>query len=107
MFAWVSATVLLVGCDGSHTAPAPGPVPVSMIVAPSPPSLAPFSERYTQGVAGQMVTRSVTADDPPCADDPGFRCQYFRITPPSDGRLDVAMTFTLGRVYGHIHDGRL
>jgi hypothetical protein len=42
-----------------------------------------------------MVSRSVTADDPPCDDYPEFRCQYFRITPPIDGRLDVAMTATL------------
>ena len=98
MFAWVSVALLLVGCDGPHTPSALRPLQVSTIVAPPPPSFPPFSERYSQIVAGQMVSRSVTADDPPCAEYPEFRCQYFRITPPSDGRLDVAMTSTLGAV---------
>ena len=70
--------------------------------------LPPFSERYTQIIAGEMVGRSVTVDDPPCAEYPEFRCQYFRITPPSDGRLDVAMTVharSRSATAGPLHEG--
>jgi len=98
MFACFCVTLLLVGCDGRETVSAPSSLPPPTIVAPSPAPPPAFSERYTPIVVGEIVSRSVTADDPPCADFPEFRCQYFRLTVPSDGRLDVAMTSSLGAV---------
>jgi hypothetical protein len=34
----------------------------------------------------------VTADDPPCAGFPEFRCRYFRLTVPGNGHVDAAVT---------------
>jgi hypothetical protein len=73
--------------------------------APSLPSVPPpaptpftFAEQYTQIAVGEVVRRPVTSENPECIDEPGWKCQYFRLTAPSDGTLEIMMTVWLGTV---------
>lgn len=45
-----------------------------------------------------MIMRRVVraADNPVCIDVPGWYCQYFRLTPTSDGTLSVSVTYSKG-----------
>jgi hypothetical protein len=45
-----------------------------------------------------VVHRRVNADDRLCVGEPLWPCQYFRITTPADGTLDVVMTFSMGNL---------
>jgi hypothetical protein len=87
--------LLATACDdGGSRIPIPSaPSPV-LSPAPSPFPGAPFSERYTQITLGDVVTSRVTDDDPPCVGEPQWDCQYFRLTAPGDGLLEVVMTVT-------------
>lgn len=83
----------VVGCGSGSgtalpTAPSRPPSP-----APAPPTVT-FAPTFTQIVIGETVQSRVSADDPLCIGEPLWPCQYFRVTPPTDGRLDVVMTFT-------------
>lgn len=69
------------------------------ITAPTVPTVVPalpiaFAERFTVMTVDEMVRSRVTTDDPPCVDFPEFRCQYFRLTAPRDGIVDVIITTT-------------
>jgi hypothetical protein len=57
-----------------------------------------FAERYTSIAVGEAVSARVNADDPRCAVWPEWPCQYFRLTAPSDGTLDVVMTHSAGNL---------
>ncbi len=99
-------TVIGTACD--NAVPVMNPVAPTGVVSASPPPSSPtpacpsslssfpadpFSERYTWTTVGQAVSGRFAAADPPCD---GFHCQYFRLTPPTDGMLDVEMTYSLG-----------
>jgi hypothetical protein len=43
----------------------------------------------------------VAADDPPCDQ---WHCQYFRITAPTDGSLEVALTYSEGNLDVFVND---
>ena len=89
----LSSALLTLACSnegGRLVAPTlPTPVP-----APAPAAFA-FAEPYTPLAIGQVVTRHVGDDNPMCVDLPGWHCHYFRITAPSDGKLDVMLTWVL------------
>jgi hypothetical protein len=55
-----------------------------------------FLEPYTQLIVGSTIQRKVDRGaNPDCIGDPGYGCQYFRITPDRDGTLDVLLTWVL------------
>jgi len=62
---------------------------------PRPPL---FADTFTVITVNEVLHRRVSADDPLCIEEPLWPCQYFRITPPNDGRLDVVMTHTGGNL---------
>jgi hypothetical protein len=87
------------GCGGDHrtlipTAPSQ-PVP--------PPAPFSFSEPYSQITIGEVVVGRVAADDPRCDQ---WQCQYFRITAPTDGSLEVALTYSGGNLDVFLNDLR-
>lgn len=95
----VGLALFIAGCGGDDrtlipTAPSQ-PVP--------PPAPFSFSEPYTQLTIGEVVMRRVAADDPPCDQ---WHCQYFRITAPTDGSLEVALTYSEGNLDVFVHDPR-
>lgn len=82
--------LLTIACGESlRLTPAPGP---SQIPPPAPPFA--FEAIYTQITVGEVVNRRVTADAPECAGGP-WPCQHFRLTAPSDGSLEVVMTYSV------------
>ena len=96
----VSLGLLAMACNGGNS-PGLSTAP-SGALAPTFPPFA-FAERYTTIAVGDVVSRHVTADDPPCVAFPEFRCQYFRLTAPSAGNLEVVVTTTRG-VGGQLQD---
>lgn len=86
----VCAMLLASGCNGIPTGPAQLPSPSSPTAppAPSPPR---FVDTYRQITVGEVVSGRATAEDPVCE---AWHCQYFRLTSPSDGVLEVVMTAT-------------
>lgn len=80
--------------SGSYTAPPNSPSRLPS-PAPTPPRLFAFAEPYTSITLGDVVHARVGADDPVCDQ---WHCQYFRVTVPRDGRLEVVMTFIRGNL---------
>ena len=88
LVASIGCVALLAAACGSEVIPtAPSRIP-SPAPTPTPP---PFADAYTQISVGDVVSRRATAEDPVCDD---WHCQYFRLTAPSDGFLEVVMTAT-------------
>jgi hypothetical protein len=74
------------GCD-STTAPS-GPF------QSNPPPTDGFVPTFTALTLGQPVKTVVGADDQRCVEDAQLRCHYFRVTPPTDGALTFALTYS-------------
>ena len=88
-YAFIASGCSDVGRPVFPTAPSPVPAP-----APAPARFA-FAEPYTPLAITDVVTRHVGDDNPMCVELPGWHCHYFRITAPSDGRLDIMLTWVL------------
>ena len=72
----------------SSATPAAAPAP-----APAPPP-GPFSpNEFTEITVGQPFTGQVPAEPPQCDGVPGWPCQYFRFTAPSDGTIVVELNY--------------
>jgi hypothetical protein len=91
----VLAAALSAGCSGGN--PPVFPTSPSQVTTPAPaPAPFSFAEPHTSIAVGEVVSRRVGADgNPECVDLPGWHCHYFRLTAPSDGKLDVALTWAL------------
>jgi hypothetical protein len=91
LLAAIACIAFTCGCSGDGnfppTAPSRPPVPV-----PTPASAFSFSQTYTQIEVGEVVSRHVTTDNPECAEERGWSCQYFRITVPAAGTLRIVTT---------------
>jgi hypothetical protein len=57
-----------------------------------------FADRFREITIGEIVRAVVGREDPLCADWPLWSCQYFRITVPADGRLEIVKTNTSGNL---------
>ena len=78
------------GCDQpqmspSYRAPSPSPTPT-----PSQPLPA---VEFREITIGQTVNGVVPPAVPECVGLPGWPCLYFRLVPPSDGRLTVELRY--------------
>jgi len=80
-----------IACDGGPA----GPTPAG---SPSNPHTGAFAQPFTQIYVDELVRTRVHAEDPACVDNPVWRCKYFRITPASDGTLDVVLAFNGGNL---------
>ena len=69
------------GPDGSRSLTAPSPAPMP---PPPPPPVVPSFPSIT---IGEVVRFQFTADNRTCAG-----CRSYNVTPPSDGRLEVAVS---------------
>jgi hypothetical protein len=76
--------VLPTARTGVSSTPAPAP-------APQPRPFAPLE--YTEIAVGQRFTGQVSAEPPECSGLPGWPCQYFRLTAPSDGTMVVELNY--------------
>ncbi len=100
----VSLGLLTMACSGGDRlvlSTAPSAPSAQASPAPRPPFT--FAERFTTITVGEVISRHVTADDPPCAGFPEFRCLYFRLTAASAGTLEVVVT-TLRGVGSQLQD---
>jgi hypothetical protein len=85
-------TFLNVGCYK-------GPeLPIPTTPASQPPQPFSFAASFTQVSVGEVVRRQVTtvSDVPECTEERGWKCQYFRITVPTDGTLKIEMSYSPG-----------
>lgn len=88
--------LLASGCESYGRAnrfPAPSSSPPL-----APPRAAPFADRFRDITIGEVVRAMVGREDPLCTDWPQWSCQYFRITVPVDGRLEIVKTNTKGNL---------
>lgn len=67
--------------------------PAAIPPLPVPPFA--FQPQFTEIALGEVVNRRVTADAPECSPFDPWPCQHFRLTAPSDGNLEVAMTYSV------------
>jgi hypothetical protein len=91
--------LLAAACGGDGSAVPTAPIQTPAFSTPAPPPVV-FAERYTQITLGEVVKGRVNADDPMCD---AWQCQYFRLTAPSDGRLIVTLTSSIGTSTGGIN----
>jgi hypothetical protein len=77
---------------------APRQPPATTPSQPPAPRPFTFAEQYTEIVVGEVVRRLVTSENPECTDEPGWKCQYFRLTAPIDGTLEVMTIVWRGTV---------
>ena len=95
----ISLVVVMSGCSGSQPLAPTAPSPVS---APDPhasvdrvPAATPVQLPAGTPIAiGRSITSRVNPDDPMCAPPWPYRCRYFEFTPPSDGIIEVTMTWS-------------
>lgn len=90
----IGCAALVAACDGAVRMSPLSPTPVVAVATtpPSPDDL--FREPYTQLIVGSTFQRTVDQSaNPDCGGDPGFRCQYFRVTPERDGMLDIELSW--------------
>ena len=74
----------------AHFALPTGPTVISV----PPPPARPYSPMvFTTIQVGEVVRRRV-ADPPECVEYPGWPCQYFRLTVPSSGRLEIVLAYS-------------
>lgn len=71
------------------------PTAPSQVPAPAPVPVFAFAEPYTRISIGDVVVRRAGTDDSECVDLRGWHCHYFRLTAPSDGRLDILLKWVL------------
>jgi hypothetical protein len=89
----VSVVTLATGCsDVSHPILPTAP---SQVPAAAPAPAFGFSEPYTPISVGDVITRRAGTGDSECVDLPGWYCHYFRLTAPSDGRIDILLKWVL------------
>jgi|RhiMetdeSRZDD1v2_1073273.scaffolds.fasta_scaffold335783_3 hypothetical protein len=85
--------VLASACDATSTIPT-APTPVTpRPPAPSPPPAVPRDAVAVDIGLGEVVRSRVTHDDPLCDPAWAHRCRYYRLTAPTSGLLNVAMTW--------------
>ena len=89
----IGCGLLAIACSGRTDRHIPT-TPTQSIATPTPVPAPPFAfaEPYTQITAGEVISRRVTADAPPCVGFPEFRCQHFRLSAPANGHIDVTVT---------------
>ena len=90
------ALLLASGCD-SYGRANRFPAPSAPSPPPAPRPATAFADRFREITVGEVVRAVVRRDDPLCTDGP-WSCQYFRITIPADGRLDIVKTNTQGNL---------
>lgn len=94
----LSITCLALLATACSTANPVSPTPQITIpvVTPAPPPFA-FVQSFTELTVGGKIHRKVGTGtgNPECVDLPGWGCHYFRITPASDGVLEVMLTWVL------------
>jgi len=99
------AVVVLVliasGCGGGDRqlpmgpSAVPAPLPSSGEPRMSPPTLRDRQPDLGRPIPlGEMVSSRVATDDPVCPGPHLFRCQYFRLTVPQDGVLEVTIRWS-------------
>jgi hypothetical protein len=81
-------TFLLPTTPTNATALAPAP-PQPPPVRPTPP----VASDFTQIEIGQTISRVIGDAPPECLGEPGWPCQYFRLTVPESGVLTVALRY--------------
>ena len=91
-FLIVWCVVAASGCAGGNPMYPSAP---SVLLAPTPAPAFKFNEPFTELALDQTVQRHVAANGPDCVDLHGWNCHFFRITPASDGVLDVYLAWTL------------
>jgi hypothetical protein len=98
----IACAVLAAACsDFARTSPLsptalPSPPNVPVATPPPPPGVYVFQQPYTEMTIGTTVQRTVDRSaNPDCVGVPGYGCQYFRITPESDGVLNLDLTWVL------------
>jgi hypothetical protein len=89
--------LVAMACDGGNHFVIPMAPSQAFAPAPTPAPIFVFAEPYTQITVGEVVKGQVTGHDPVCD---SWNCQYFRLTAPSDGRLQVMMTYSIGTSTG-------
>jgi hypothetical protein len=106
LLASIACMTFLAGGCGDKTVPPIGPSPNPPPgINPSPPPFS-FAETFSQIEVGEVVHRLVAVDSPECIEDPGWKCQYFRITIPSEGILKIDITLGLGQLDISLADSR-
>jgi hypothetical protein len=84
------------GCDNGRPPFNLNPTPVTQPPAPPapgpPPRPVPFAEPYTTIAIGDLVRHRFTESDPVCEEYPPLRCLFYRVTPSTDGVLDLNLT---------------
>ena len=93
------ALLLASGCnhsDRSNPFPAPSPTAPSPPPAPRPGPW--FADAFRQIRVGEVVHGVVSRDDPRCTNWPEWPCQYFRMTVPTDGQLEIVKTNSRGNL---------
>ena len=96
LFLWVtSLAVCAVACDGTPVPSPTAPTQPPTLVVTGP--LLPFAQRYTTVTIGDVVRTQVTADDVSCWAP--YCCQFFLVTVPRDGLLEVGLTHAPGAIY--------
>jgi AMP-binding enzyme C-terminal domain len=105
MCSCLGAALLLVACGGrersfvlptaptSTVDPSPTPQPPAPIPPTSPRPRAPTESDVNEISVGETFQARVSAEPPECVREPGWPCQYFRLTAPNDGTLTVALTY--------------
>jgi len=75
----------------------PSPQITTPTISPAPAAPFAFAQPFTLLTIGGQVHRKVGsgAENPDCVDFPGWGCHYFRITPSTDGVLEVVLTWLL------------
>ncbi len=81
--------------EGGQTPTRPAQIPSPSPQPPPAPAPFAFQPQFTQITVGEVVNRRVTADAPECSPSDPWPCQHFRLTAPSDGGLEVAMTYSV------------
>ena len=67
--------------------------------SPPPPAaqpVPPLASDFIRIEVGQTIDRVIGDAPPECLAEPGWPCQYFRLTVPESGRLTVSLSYAPG-----------
>ena len=76
--------------------PAPPPQPPAPPQPPPAQPPPPLASDFTRIDVGQTIHRVIGDAPPECLAEPGWPCQYFRLTVPESGRLTVSLRYAPG-----------